>query len=86
MVEALEKAQTALEREARKRPCRDDDRQSVRGYMGERVGQHLDRVAVDGYPGDDTSGMAGVGMGRSPTIFDVNCTGDDGSPRDCPLL
>ncbi len=33
-----------------------------------------------------TSGSARVGMGRSPTIEDDSCTGDDGSPSDCPLL
>jgi SAM-dependent methyltransferase len=33
-----------------------------------------------------TSGIARVGMGRSPTIEHDSCTGDDGSPSDCPLL
>src|SRR5262249_47959749 len=33
-----------------------------------------------------TSGIARVGMGRSPTTEAGICTQDDGAPSDCPLL
>jgi len=44
LVEAVQEAQAALEREARQSPRRGDHRQGIRGHMGEGVGQHLDGV------------------------------------------
>ena len=44
-VEAVQEAQAALERERGQRPRRGDDRQGVRGHVGERVGQHARRAS-----------------------------------------